>query len=1112
MINGINEISPILRDSLLRYNLGVASSVINYNPSGIGLPITMGNNYQVIDSPSLITVALRELKQLSYNLYNPIENNSLESINITPISEKTIEGGYYLNGSINGIKKNTYGQFINTISGSGLLDNIQYTTLTEFVGISLNLFDDTQLGKNSSTQLWKMIRYNTTNHVYKETAGKINLNLRSLLSGDDFLKGDYSITKQNKSSLVDVLDTALSTLGFKSPYLSLPNSASIFNYENKSATIGKSSTESLNNEIIRNTGNGTSALLKANLDANLDKTFNKGGNRYAPNYKINGEKISSVDTEYFNIVDSDTNSVFSDYTTLTSGDDTESGYSIKSGLNKIKTSEEDNLNFTDDNRFRTTEPFSIDYSTNKKTLLDKTQALFNKNKIKTILNDKGSTEIDNTELQSIHANEGRGFVGKAISKGSQFVYLDKLSGSESDPNNYFCRSWVNGYSYNQVNRLQKHRGLDSNIGLRRATDMSVLDTNGFVRYSPYKNDTSAITKKYMFSIENLAWANDLINLPEWEIGNGDPLTGTAGRIMWFPPYELNFSESTSSNIDTHNFIGRGEPVYTYNSTERVGTLDFKIIIDHPQYMNESNLKEFYGDMYDDALQSLIAGCGISDIIPESNLSEITKQAKDIEEAKEEEVKLINSQVGPEGFSIYFPNDVADLSGTTNMDIFDTWHLTETDLNGRYAWGMYELKGSKGSPSETSWKETRTEGFTPGITTQNKGNYPDAYNYGLNKKWRNKKFLNDLSEELKTKCPACKVFISGYASTDGKTGSNSTLSSTRAKNVANFLRATVLKDDPVDESIRFGASNETIIGKGETGVKDNSRQDTYAKKIARHVTVSFKPDLEVQNALAKEAGKEVGEAKNKLGKELKNLFYNESLYFERLSKTDKLTYDKLSERIKHFSPAFHSTTPEGFNSRLTFLQQCMRQGSTQAKDSNRPNNMAFGMPPVCILRIGDFYNCKVIFDSLSINYEQLWDVNPEGIGVQPLIANVSLSFKMLGGSSMLGPINKLQNAISFNYYANSEVFDPRADYFTKFEDGSEENTLDIKKDGEKVTQTTRYKGQYTNQINDLNLLIGGVYTSKDENATNSGVSEITNDQIFNPDTPIINGTSEGVISE
>ena len=84
----------------------------------------------------------------------------------------------------------------------------------------------------------------------------------------------------------------------------------------------------------------------------------------------------------------------------------------------------------------------------------------------------------------------------------------------------------------------------------------------------------------------------------------------------------------------------------------------------------------------------------------------------------------------------------------------------------------------------------------------------------------------------------------------------------------------------------------------------------------------------------------------------------------------------------------------------------------------------------ILRIGDFIHTKIIAKSLSINYTNgsniQWDLNPEGIGVQPMMAEVSMSIEIIGGQSLQGPINRLQNAMSYNFYANTEMYDPRSD--------------------------------------------------------------------------------------
>jgi hypothetical protein len=38
----------------------------------------------------------------------------------------------------------------------------------------------------------------------------------------------------------------------------------------------------------------------------------------------------------------------------------------------------------------------------------------------------------------------------------------------------------------------------------------------------------------------------------------------------------------------------------------------------------------------------------------------------------------------------------------------------------------------------------------------------------------------------------------------------------------------------------------------------------------------------------------------------------------------------------------------------------------------------------------------------------------------------LNFKFLGGSDIEAPISRLQNAISFNYYANQSIYDDRSD--------------------------------------------------------------------------------------
>ena len=127
------------------------------------------------------------------------------------------------------------------------------------------------------------------------------------------------------------------------------------------------------------------------------------------------------------------------------------------------------------------------------------------------------------------------------------------------------------------------------------------------------------------------------------------------------------------------------------------------------------------------------------------------------------------------------------------------------------------------------------------------------------------------------------------------------------------------------------------------------------------------------------------------------------------------------------------TPEGFNARCTFLQQCTRQGNTRTMSDNAgktANNLAFGRPPYCVLRLGDFYYQMIVIENVTFDYGVAdgiqWDLNTEGNGVQPMLCKVNISFKSIGGGDITGPVQRLQNAMSFNYYSNASFYDNRAD--------------------------------------------------------------------------------------
>ncbi len=222
----------------------------------------------------------------------------------------------------------------------------------------------------------------------------------------------------------------------------------------------------------------------------------------------------------------------------------------------------------------------------------------------------------------------------------------------------------------------------------------------------------------------------------------------------------------------------------------------------------------------------------------------------------------------------------------------------------------------------------------------------------------------------------------------------------------------------------------------------------------------------------------------------NLIIDEGAYFEYIDGNYPNYFKTISEKIKYFHPGYHSLTPEGFNSRLTFLNQCMRQGPS-IYDTKRningneigvqPQNLSFGRPPICILRVGDFFYTKIAINSLSISYDgPQFDLNPEGIGVQPMIASVQLSIDLIGGHSLSGPLNRLQNALSFNYYANTEMYDVRSDYIS--EDG---NVIDGVKLGQIKRDLLSQEQESLNEDVELNQTIENEEGGGDTDGTNDG---------------------------
>jgi hypothetical protein len=567
--------------------------------------------------------------------------------------------------------------------------------------------------------------------------------------------------------------------------------------------------------------------------------------------------------------------------------------------------------------------------------------------------------------------------------------------------------------------------------------------------------------------------------------------------MWFAPYGLTFTEQTQANWQPSEFLGRPEPIYTYKSTSRSGSLTWKIVVDHPSALNVVVNKILSNETnkvrVDSILESFFAGCRKYDLYElakkyytvNPNDLYLLQEAISSKETTKEQTEYIKKTVqtgvnSPTGADVNVSQEGG--GGNTNVD------FKKYEQLGFY-FGNDFPKKNEAIPNYT----TEFTRYTSATNRQYYNTRPNAQqtnvffdsvvipNYNLAKE-----FVNDLAKQLtqyKDSDGTITVTIDASCSAPATQSYNVELAKRRIASIIKFfeesdvlkpflskqkllLKATtvygenaqVLQFDAVTKTYKIGTNvncsdNDSNAVGGDTQVGANDITTTNAMACRRGYVKTILPTIKQptttppaqyttiveENKVLKTVTEEVVSQEYKprdnITKRVLRALLSECDYFETIKAETPMVYDNLRDKLKFFQPAFHSTTPEGLNSRLTFLQQCMRPGDTiptikdiagkQQLQYNNATNTSFGAPPVLVLRIGDFYNTKIIPESLSLAYESL-DINPEGIGIQPMIANVTLSFKFVGGSGLKESIDKLQNALTFNYYANTEIWDDRAD--------------------------------------------------------------------------------------
>ena len=765
---------------------------------------------------------------------------------------------------------------------------------------------------------------------------------------------------------------------------------------------------------------------------------------------------------------------------------------------------------------------------------------------------------------------------KEMTKGSRVYKYVGAIGQEVGTE--YCRVFAKDVPYLQYNDLQKTDGITTE-GRRFA--YSVLDKTYNLNIAPNKQEggqvssnlegtiNNAVAKKYMFSLENLAWRTSSTpgfstsDLPVCERGpNG-------GRVMWFPPYGLTFNETVTANWQANDFLGRPEPIYTYKNTSRGGTLQWKIVVDHPSVLNAIVNKVLGNETnkvrIDSILESFFAGCRKYDIyelakkyvtISPNDLFEL-QQAISSKELTREQIIYTRGTIesgfnSPDGFDV--PVSQSGNGGNTNLNFDDYKQLgfyfgndipdEGDDINYTTEYNRYTTADRNDYKTKPNSGETETFFNTVVIPNYNAVN----------------EFAIKLGNALKTNEGTVTIEIDASCSAPASIGYNLKLSERRVRAMIKFFAENpntkpymapsspqrlmvqqrkalgeqtlsepkvfnfegLLTGTPPRMGKVFNCTDEdpNVVG-GDTKVRANEIFTAGAMACRRAFISNIVPNLKapqtgpngqgtpgaqtnpttgsntipvvVGNVITQTVQEPVitqqYEPKDNITKKVVRAFLSECDYFEVIKAESPMVYDNLKDKLKFFQPSFHSITPEGLNSRLTFLQQCMRPGDTiptakkPTPDSpvqlqyNNAVNTTFGAPPVLVLRVGDFYNTKIIPRNLTLNYEGL-DLNPEGIGVQPMIANVNLTFDFVGGSGLKESIDKLQNALTFNYYANTEIYDDRADAT----DIQSSLTLDkIFLDGQIAPPIPGVNSAPVNNGQDNNNTIGTIISS----VTNSG---------------------------
>lgn len=514
--------------------------------------------------------------------------------------------------------------------------------------------------------------------------------------------------------------------------------------------------------------------------------------------------------------------------------------------------------------------------------------------------------------------------------------------------------------------------------------------------------------------------------------------------MWFPPYDLQINETATAKYESTVMIGRSEPMYNYMNSERSATVSFTLLVDYPPhlklFLNDSNYKRNVADFF---------AFGGDPIPPEQSIEEIDRQIKILENQINKltgPISTVIPELNTETITMYFQNDMP-IVGQENT-VFDVMYKNPNHYEiSKYCESGDEGKGDGLNQdiyfitgltkiSENKWVlDPNFDSIYPSFSQYTAGGLSQQEPFGVNR-------LNEMLFRLFNNAEYRQYYeieIVGsatklYEIKEKEPEYNQKLGERRAaaakKLIEDRLKA-IFKLSSLDE---FTFTSPISVGSATSSAEgaDSKNMNLSSVKQERSAAITFRVKSNATPNKKTSVGDRNGAEIDKLQDEISKLETKKN-NLKKLDATNVFNVRKYEDAAilktyeaankNFFHPIYHSQTPEDFHRRLTFLHQCTRQGSAKRYDVKESNehvkNSVFGRQPICILRVGDFFHTKVIIENVNIDYnDTTWDTNPEGFGVQPMLAKVTLALKLMGGQSLKGPIDALQNAATFNYYANS----------------------------------------------------------------------------------------------